>query len=64
MRAIYIQPLTKPNLQFADDLAVSLGKRVDDFLQSKAEGMQILGDSGAGKSTFNRQLEHDLWAGA
>ncbi|GJJ74482.1 hypothetical protein EMPS_06840 [Entomortierella parvispora] len=40
---------------------VPLHERVDEFLQGKGEVMLILGDSGAGKSMFNMQLEHDLW---
>ncbi|KAK3818056.1 MAG: hypothetical protein JOS17DRAFT_838206 [Linnemannia elongata] len=32
-----------------------------EFLASERQVMLILGDSGSGKSTFNRHLEHRLW---
>jgi hypothetical protein len=35
--------------------------RVDDFLAGDGQVMLVLGDSGAGKSTFGRHLEHQLW---
>ncbi|KAG0319870.1 hypothetical protein BGZ99_004873, partial [Dissophora globulifera] len=49
------------HLHAPEDILVSLHTRVHDFLKGKAEVMLILGDSGAGKSTFNRYLEYDLW---
>ncbi|KAG0319869.1 hypothetical protein BGZ99_004872 [Dissophora globulifera] len=60
-QAVYVQPLSKASLQATEDNLIPLHTRVHDFLESKAEVMVILGDSGAGKSTFNRYLEYDLW---
>lgn len=34
---------------------------VKDFLVGDTQDMLVLGDSGTGKSTFNRYLEHELW---
>ncbi|KAF9349468.1 hypothetical protein BGX26_012239 [Mortierella sp. AD094] len=46
--AVYIPPQAKANRQAAAD---DLDRKV----------LLLLGDSGAGKSTFNRELEGDLW---
>ncbi|KAG9064488.1 hypothetical protein KI688_003678 [Linnemannia hyalina] len=35
--------------------------KVKDFLTGDAQVMLILGDSGAGKSTSIRHLEHEIW---
>ncbi|GJJ74457.1 hypothetical protein EMPS_06815 [Entomortierella parvispora] len=59
--SIYIPPMSKPSLQASGNNLVPLAKRVGAFLGSRREVMLILGDSGAGKSIFNRHLEHDLW---
>ncbi|KAG0284425.1 hypothetical protein BGZ96_011204 [Linnemannia gamsii] len=56
---VYIPPMAKPNLQAKDDTLFPLMKKVKDFLANDCQ--VILGDSGAGKSTFNRHLEHELW---
>ncbi|KAK3823023.1 MAG: WD40-repeat-containing domain protein [Benniella sp.] len=48
---VYIQPQAKAGLQASDDQHFPLQSKV--FL--------LLGDSGAGKSTFNLQLEYNLW---
>jgi len=37
--------------------------KTKEFMASDAQVMLVLGDSGAGKSTFNRHLEHELWQG-
>ncbi|KAF9119888.1 hypothetical protein BGW39_011844 [Mortierella sp. 14UC] len=58
---VYIPPLAKANLQARDDDLFPLMEKVQEFLTSEREVMLILGDSGAGKSTFNRHLEHHLW---
>ncbi|GJJ75017.1 hypothetical protein EMPS_07375 [Entomortierella parvispora] len=60
-RAVYIQLLSKPNLRSSDDTLIALQDRANNFLQSKREVLLILGDSGAGKSTFGMRLEHKLW---
>ncbi|CAO3565282.1 unnamed protein product [Mortierella alpina] len=36
-------------------------QKVEEFLKSDGQVFLVLGDSGAGKSTFNRYLEHELW---
>lgn len=60
-QAIYIDPLAKPNLQAPDDKLFPLMDKVEGFLADDGQVMLILGDSGAGKSTFNRHLEQQLW---
>ncbi|KAG0059697.1 hypothetical protein BGZ89_000191 [Linnemannia elongata] len=60
-QGIYITPLAKPGLQAKDDAVLPLMETVQDFLAGDGQVMLILGDSGAGKSTFNRHLEHQLW---
>ncbi|CAO3565205.1 unnamed protein product [Mortierella alpina] len=60
-QTVYIPPQAKANMQVSDKEAVSLMQRVEDFLKSDGQVFLILGDSGAGKSTFNRYLEHELW---
>ncbi|KAF9135302.1 hypothetical protein BGW39_003727 [Mortierella sp. 14UC] len=59
-QSVYIQPPTKPNLQTHDNTIFPL-MEVTEFLDSDAQVMLILGDSGAVKSTFNRYLEHQPW---
>ncbi|OAQ29905.1 hypothetical protein K457DRAFT_474346 [Linnemannia elongata AG-77] len=58
---VYISPMAKPNLQASDNSALPLMDKVGNFLEGTGLVMLILGDSGAGKSTFNRRLEHRLW---
>ncbi|KAG9064431.1 hypothetical protein KI688_003621 [Linnemannia hyalina] len=60
-QAVYIDPMAKLNLQDTDDHLFPLMDKVKDFLASDTQVMLVLGDSGAGKSTFNRHLEHELW---
>ncbi|KAG0285965.1 hypothetical protein BGZ98_005273, partial [Dissophora globulifera] len=48
-------------LQAPDDMLFPLMDRVKDFLRGHQKVMLLLGDSGAGKSTFNRALECELW---
>ncbi|KAF9353487.1 hypothetical protein BGX34_011533, partial [Mortierella sp. NVP85] len=59
--AIYIPPQAKSNLQAADDTRFPLMDNVNEFLGSDRKVFLLLGDSGAGKSTFSRELEFDLW---
>ncbi|KAG0055688.1 wD repeat domain [Gryganskiella cystojenkinii] len=59
--AVYIQLMSKRNLQATNDNVESLDDRVDGFLKGKAEVLLVLGDSGAGKSIFNQRLENQLW---
>ncbi|KAF9116673.1 WD_REPEATS_REGION domain-containing protein, partial [Mortierella sp. 14UC] len=58
---IYIPPMAKANLQAHDDDLFPLMEKVQEFLAGDREVMLVLGDSGAGKSTFNLELEHTLW---
>ncbi|KAG9063935.1 hypothetical protein KI688_004049 [Linnemannia hyalina] len=58
---IYISPMAKPGLKAKDDDVFPLLEKVLEFLSSKRQVMLVLGDSGAGKSAFNRHLEHRLW---
>ncbi|KAG0303776.1 hypothetical protein BGZ98_006304 [Dissophora globulifera] len=60
---IYIQLWSKANLQASstDNLEL-LDEKVSNFLASQSEVLLILGDSGAGKSTFNLHLERKLWS--
>ncbi|KAG9063878.1 hypothetical protein KI688_003992 [Linnemannia hyalina] len=58
---IYIPPMAKANLQARDDDLFPLLEKVQEFLASERQVMLVLGDSGAGKSTFNLELERTLW---
>ncbi|CAO3570158.1 unnamed protein product [Mortierella alpina] len=59
---VYIPPHAKANLQASDNKdIVPLMTKVREFLESDGQVFLVLGDSGAGKSTFNRHLEHKLW---
>ncbi|KAG0308919.1 hypothetical protein BGZ97_013218 [Linnemannia gamsii] len=62
-RGIYIPPQAKPSLNASDDTLFPLMEKVTDFLASSRQVLLLLGDSGAGKSTFNLELEHTLWKG-
>ncbi|KAG0287737.1 Transducin (beta)-like 1 X-linked receptor 1 [Linnemannia gamsii] len=57
---VYIPPMAKANLQARDDDLFSLIDKAQEFLTSNRQVMLILGDSGAGKSTFNKHLEVEL----
>ncbi|KAG9067049.1 hypothetical protein KI688_012961 [Linnemannia hyalina] len=59
--SIYISPMAKANLQAQDNEVFPLMEKMQEFLTSGRQVMLILGDSGAGKSTFNKHLEHRLW---
>ncbi|KAG0003313.1 hypothetical protein BGZ79_001156 [Entomortierella chlamydospora] len=56
---IYISPRAKASLRAKEDF--DLAHKVQEFLNSDRKVLLLLGDSGAGKSTFNRNLEIDLW---
>jgi len=59
--AVYIPPQAKSSLKATDDACFSLMDKVQEFLGSEQKVFLLLGDSGAGKSTFGRELEFDLW---
>ncbi|KAG9069576.1 hypothetical protein KI688_010480 [Linnemannia hyalina] len=58
---VFISPMAKDNLQALDEDVFPLWEKVQEFLASERQVMLILGDSGAGKSTFNQYLERQLW---
>ncbi|KAF9294027.1 WD_REPEATS_REGION domain-containing protein [Linnemannia elongata] len=61
-QAVYIDPLAKPSVQASSDKNLfPLMDKVKEFLEGDGQVMLILGDSGAGKSAFNRHLEYKLW---
>ncbi|KAG0233893.1 hypothetical protein BGX31_004754 [Mortierella sp. GBA43] len=60
---VYIPPQAKASLQARDDELFPLMEKVNDFMSGEQKVFLLLGDSGAGKSTFNRELEHTLWKG-
>ncbi|KAF9142172.1 hypothetical protein BGX30_003225 [Mortierella sp. GBA39] len=59
---VYIPPQAKANLKASDNDTFPLMASVKDFLASERQVMLVLGDSGSGKSTFNKHLERDLWS--
>ncbi|KAG0241496.1 hypothetical protein BGX31_001102 [Mortierella sp. GBA43] len=59
--AVYIPPQAKENLPFSYGVRFSLTEKVKEFIGSEQKVFLVLGDSGAGKSTFIRRLECDLW---
>ncbi|KAF9571948.1 hypothetical protein EC968_010485 [Mortierella alpina] len=60
-KAVYILPRAKANRQASDSDAFDLMENMNVFLKSSAQVFLLLGDSGAGKSTFSRELECVLW---
>ncbi|CAO3565078.1 unnamed protein product [Mortierella alpina] len=60
-KAVYISPRAKASRQAADSASFDLMKNMIDFLKSGRQVFLLRGDSGAGKSTFNRELERELW---
>ncbi|KAG0196703.1 hypothetical protein BGX33_001350 [Mortierella sp. NVP41] len=60
-QTVYISLFAKADLTAKDSNIFPLMEKVDQFLAGDREVMLILGDSGSGKSTFNRYLEHELW---
>lgn len=54
---VYIPPMAKANLRARDDDIFPLMDKVQEFFASDRQVMLILGDSGSGKSTFNKHLE-------
>ncbi|KAG0308152.1 hypothetical protein BGZ98_008809 [Dissophora globulifera] len=59
--AVYIPPQAKTSLRASDDDHFPLMEEVEKFLKSKREVLLILGDNGAGKSTFSNKLAYNLW---
>jgi len=59
--AVYIPPQAKAGLQASDESRFQLMEKVKEFLSSEQKVFLLLGDPGAGKSTFSRALDRDLW---
>lgn len=58
---VYIHPYAKASLRASDDAQEPLMETIMKFLSGDQKVFLILGDCGAGKSTFNRALEFELW---
>ncbi|KAG0222670.1 hypothetical protein BGX31_008961 [Mortierella sp. GBA43] len=58
---LYIPAKAKASLKSHDAACFSLMDKVNEFLEGEQTVFLLLGDSGAGKSTFNKELECDLW---
>ncbi|KAK3819084.1 MAG: hypothetical protein JOS17DRAFT_836977 [Linnemannia elongata] len=58
---IFILPQAKPSLLATDHTLFPLMEKVKEFLAGSRQVFLVLGDSGAGKSTFNLELEHTMW---
>ncbi|KAF8958122.1 hypothetical protein BGZ46_002036 [Entomortierella lignicola] len=58
---VYVPPLAKTHLQASNDVLFPLIPMVDDFLSSSLRVLLLLGDSGAGKTMFNHELDLKLW---
>ncbi|KAF9276909.1 hypothetical protein BGZ68_009664, partial [Mortierella alpina] len=58
---VYIPPRAKKNRQASDSTSFDLMENMNKFLECGPQVFLLLGDSGAGKSTFNRELECALW---
>ncbi|KAG0048112.1 hypothetical protein BGZ89_004704, partial [Linnemannia elongata] len=58
-QAAYIPPYAKAHLTASDE-RFPLMDKVKEFLKSNRQVFLILGDSGSGKTTFNRHLEYVL----
>jgi len=59
--AVYIPPQAKAGLQASDESRFQLMDKVKGFLNSDQRVFLLLGDPGAGKSTFSRALNRELW---
>ncbi|KAF9573180.1 hypothetical protein EC968_008922 [Mortierella alpina] len=58
---VYIPLMAKANLQDSDKDGSPLMDMIKTFLKSDQRVFLVLGDPGAGKSTFSRHLEYTLW---
>ncbi|KAG0016085.1 hypothetical protein BGZ80_009436, partial [Entomortierella chlamydospora] len=58
-RDVYISPKARYHSNATDSF--DLTSKVQEFLGTQKKVFLVLGDSGSGKSTFNRTLEMDLW---
>ncbi|KAK3828974.1 MAG: hypothetical protein J3Q66DRAFT_435407 [Benniella sp.] len=60
-KIVFIHPQAKAGIQASDEVRFPLMENVSEFLEGDQKVFLLLGDSGAGKSTFNRELECHLW---
>lgn len=60
-RSLYIPPQAKPSLKSDETTLFPLMEKALEFVESHQQVLLLLGDSGAGKSTFCQKLEHKLW---
>ncbi|KAG0040580.1 hypothetical protein BGZ83_002480, partial [Gryganskiella cystojenkinii] len=58
---VYVPPLARTHLHASSDESFDLICMVDKFLSSEQKVLLLLGGSGAGKTTFNRELDLKLW---
>ncbi|KAF9343768.1 hypothetical protein BGX34_006385, partial [Mortierella sp. NVP85] len=58
---VYIPPQAKAGLQASDESRFQLMEKVKEFLNNEQKVFLLLGDPGAGKSTFSRALDRELW---
>ncbi|KAG0049622.1 hypothetical protein BGZ83_005547 [Gryganskiella cystojenkinii] len=58
---IYVPPLAKSHLHASDDEVFPLCPVINEFLSSDQKVLLLLGDSGAGKTMFNHELDLRLW---
>ncbi|KAF9358802.1 hypothetical protein BGX26_000874 [Mortierella sp. AD094] len=56
---VYISPRAKASARAKENF--DLTSKVQEFFDSKRKVFLILGDSGSGKSTFNRAVEISMW---
>ncbi|KAG0067556.1 hypothetical protein BGZ89_005934 [Linnemannia elongata] len=59
--SVYIPPQAKASIDAADSDHSPLMEEVRTFLKGEREVLLLRGVSGAGKTTFNHKLAHDLW---
>lgn len=59
--AVYVSPMAKPISKGAEGTPFLLEPVVDEFLNGPQKVLLLLGVSGAGKTTFNRELDFRLW---
>ncbi|KAG0297589.1 hypothetical protein BGZ96_005692 [Linnemannia gamsii] len=60
-RSMYIPPQAKPSLKSDDTTLFPLMEKALEFVEGHQQVLLILGDPGAGKSTFSQRLEYTLW---
>ncbi|KAF9911817.1 hypothetical protein EC991_002120 [Linnemannia zychae] len=59
---VYIPPQAKASLQAENNDHFPLMKEVTTFVKGGRKVFLLLGDSGAGKTTFNHMLAYEIWS--